>query len=1142
MKHSVNEQTDAAIPQSTVKGNPRRRSRGAQRQIDEGGYTAKDVGMLVAENIPGVGEAILARDIVTDASKGDYASAALGTAALGIGILPGGDILNKPIKAAAKKLRKQDNEAATKLMTDKGAAEEWKETNKLPESQRQKRVPEVQKAAIDLSEGKITSQEYRRAVTANQPIQPITKNNFPDMPTKTEIVGALKATDPRKVDTGIIGLNKDIPTGTRVGSRLDIPSYDNYDKWIVSLHDGEVRNGKAIGYGQTAVLKDVEFISSAKGGLGIAKGKGKTTIARIHGDYQNAEPENVFEAAKQLIDDPEWTQVGMNPFRHSYFYDKATGSPVTKADEVIQVGPLVLAKGVKKPTLSEMKELVGGTKVIKDGKITYKGAVRTDDGKIRTFNEGGMALENQMEMFEDGGLMDEGGTVDPVSGNDVPPGSTQEEVRDDIPAQLSEGEFVMPADVVRYHGLDKMMQLRQEAKMGLKIMEEMGQMGNSEEATIADDLPFNFEDLELDDEPREMQVGGYIAPNMPMQTQQSSFANYTPQYNVPQQNQFTPYTPPVQQAVPTAPTMNTLPTFDKFVPPAGQPRKYINPETGAILMIPVDGQGNLMYPPPAGFILFSEYEANQSQTPDPAITPVQQQQQNETDGGTPEVDAYNAQQAELMKKRKDAAKDLGYTKEQSLGQAVMSFLTKGMVGQEQERGTIMQDGTIADGDGNYFDPLSGEQRGFLGTTNRGKGDLKVTQEMYDLGVTPASLAGLRNMIGEDSIKDLLKKSVDEPLPKNIGAGGTDGSYFADLSQKTAPAKPAVRETVDRDIFTSDDVKVDTTLGQTSTLSDTEQTLRDASVGDIAEYFAGDQAQEILAFMDKDGQLSNKQKLEYITILADKGAGQVNFPTSNNILPNNVDFSKFSPEARNAAKTVVASIESEGSDDLKSQLATTRKKISADLVAANLRAATPTTATSSSREQRIGGRGDDMPMSARIEASKQAAQSKLDAAKKADKKQYSRDLRGSKYDATFEQLDKARRDDNIQRNSKPNRVGVNLSEKVGKENAAKIEDRQGTATNVDQKGNISYDNSHDWSKSTQTNVNRTTSSKAQAIQEDRDEGGTGKIVCTEMYRQTQLDDWKQAIRIWGVHQKKYLTPYHEIFGVRLFIPLRILPEG
>jgi hypothetical protein len=52
-------------------------------------------------------------------------------------------------------------------------------------------------------------------------------------------------------------------------------------------------------------------------------------------------------------------------------------------------------------------------------------------------------------------------------------------VRDDIPAQLSEGEFVFPADVVRYIGLEKLMKLRQEAKQGLKQMEAMGQMGNS---------------------------------------------------------------------------------------------------------------------------------------------------------------------------------------------------------------------------------------------------------------------------------------------------------------------------------------------------------------------------------------------------------------------------------------------------------------------------------------------------------------------------------------------------------------------------------------------------------------------------------------------------------------------------------------
>ena len=93
--------------------------------------------------------------------------------------------------------------------------------------------------------------------------------------------------------------------------------------------------------------------------------------------------------------------------------------------------------------------------------------------------------------FDDGGLLQQGGTKDPVSGNDVPIGSTKKEVRDDIPAQLSEGEFVFPADVVRFIGLNNLMKLRQEAKEGLGKMDRMGQMGNSEEATEDDTGEFD---------------------------------------------------------------------------------------------------------------------------------------------------------------------------------------------------------------------------------------------------------------------------------------------------------------------------------------------------------------------------------------------------------------------------------------------------------------------------------------------------------------------------------------------------------------------------------------------------------------------------------------------------------------------------
>lgn len=99
-------------------------------------------------------------------------------------------------------------------------------------------------------------------------------------------------------------------------------------------------------------------------------------------------------------------------------------------------------------------------------------------------------------VLEEGGLLQEGGTVDPESGNDVPIGSMKKEVRDDIPAQLSEGEFVFPADVVRFIGLERLMKMRQAAKAGLKKMEAMGQMGNADEAVMEDDVEF---ETELDD-------------------------------------------------------------------------------------------------------------------------------------------------------------------------------------------------------------------------------------------------------------------------------------------------------------------------------------------------------------------------------------------------------------------------------------------------------------------------------------------------------------------------------------------------------------------------------------------------------------------------------------------------------------------
>ena len=260
-------------------------------------------------------------------------------------------------------------------------------------------------------------------------------------------------------------------------------------------------------------------------------------------------------------------------------------------------------------------------------------------------------LPKQMELFEEGGLKDEGGMIDEVSGNDVPTGSTREEVRDDIPAQLSEGEFVLPADVVRYHGLEKIMALRDEAKQGLQKMEAMGQMGNSEEATLPDDVPFDMDDLDMEDEdePQEMEmaeggyvmvagkpmpiprIGGQLPPitTRPMPETKNmavgGFTNPTGTYQVPTNiatqpsyfQQYSQSTAPFQPFVPPAgqqqtqvqqpiagltQQQQTYPSFATLMPTVGGKRETIEYRNaaGQKLFIPfVDGKP--IYPIPEGY-------------------------------------------------------------------------------------------------------------------------------------------------------------------------------------------------------------------------------------------------------------------------------------------------------------------------------------------------------------------------------------------------------------------------------------------------------------------------------------------------------------------------------------------------------------
>jgi len=64
---------------------------------------------------------------------------------------------------------------------------------------------------------------------------------------------------------------------------------------------------------------------------------------------------------------------------------------------------------------------------------------------------------------------------------DPPPGATPEEVADDIPAYLSTGEYVLPANVVRFIGLKNITDMHQRALAELQQMEDLDIIENVDE-------------------------------------------------------------------------------------------------------------------------------------------------------------------------------------------------------------------------------------------------------------------------------------------------------------------------------------------------------------------------------------------------------------------------------------------------------------------------------------------------------------------------------------------------------------------------------------------------------------------------------------------------------------------------------------
>lgn len=202
------------------------------------------------------------------------------------------------------------------------------------------RIPALETAAQGIKEGTVTREQYSKLVNKLKPVTP-----YAEVPAPATVADMQRGLTSDKVER--IGIpSKTLKAGDPVGLRLDIPAYANHGVWVVSVHEQEAgySAGKSIGYESVAAVTKPTFGVVEKAALAIAGGKPKATIAVMKGDWKPVTPKQASTAAKAALKSDKWVQVGMDPTRHAYFYDRDSMEPVVSADEAIQIGPLVLAK------------------------------------------------------------------------------------------------------------------------------------------------------------------------------------------------------------------------------------------------------------------------------------------------------------------------------------------------------------------------------------------------------------------------------------------------------------------------------------------------------------------------------------------------------------------------------------------------------------------------------------------------------------------------------------------------------------------------------------------------------------------------------------------------------------------------------
>lgn len=264
-----------------------------------------------------------------------------------------------------------------------------------------KRVPELTEAANKLGAGELSAAEYDALVNK---VKPVTPYSFVPQPATTE--DAMRALTENK--RPMFGKTSEMTPGEQADLRLDIPAYKDHGVWVNSIH----RKDAPTVYGSVSSVKNASMIGAPDKALKVAQGGPKAPFAVIRGEWNPVDEATAVKNAQKYLNHKDWRQVGYDPERHGYFYDRTTMEPITGAAEVLQIGPLVLAKkpvyGKKADEKYAQGGAAGGESIEELAQFHKRFALHKATGgkvdiphfslkRVKKFDGGGMAASSPEE-------------------------------------------------------------------------------------------------------------------------------------------------------------------------------------------------------------------------------------------------------------------------------------------------------------------------------------------------------------------------------------------------------------------------------------------------------------------------------------------------------------------------------------------------------------------------------------------------------------------------------------------------------------------------------------------------------------------------------------------------------------------------